>query len=280
MAIVSRADIDAVLDLAREAGREILRLRPQVVAESKADGSPVTIADKTASDIIIRGLARITPHIPVVSEEAPEADNKAVQAAHDTYWITDPLDGTRSYLDGHDGFGVHIGLISKGEAVAGVIYFPAAGTAYFTDGVNGAFRRQDGEAAEKISIRAAAPDDRRADVVISWGMMKAVKGKSLPFNVAPAVGGARLCVVAQGDADVAVTEIPFSYWDIAAAHAVLKAAGGDYFTLAGGNRVTYAPDRLGIPPAIAGDAAVVESLRGKINATLAEQRAVARKPRP
>jgi 3'(2'), 5'-bisphosphate nucleotidase len=271
-ATIDMQTVAQVLALAKQAGAEILRLRPQVIAETKADGSPVTIADKTASEMIVRGLAAITPHIPVVSEENPESDNRAILAAHDTYWITDPLDGTRSFLDGHDGFGVHIGLISKGEAVAGIVYFPAQGVAYFTDGATGAYRQQDGEAPARISLRAPLAEKDRALVAISWGVKKKTKGQDMPFDIVAAVGGARLCVLAEGGADAAVTEMPFSYWDIAAAHAVLKAAGGDYYRLDNGDRITYLAGSLAIPAAIAGEAGVAARLRPMVSIAIEQYR--------
>lgn len=276
-------DIRDVIALARQAGAEIMALRPAVVnnPEIKGDGSPVTLADKRASDIVMQGLAQLTPHIPVISEEAPDAANRAIIATHSKYWIVDPLDGTRSFIDGYDGFGVHIGLIDNGVPVAGVIYFPAQDVLYFTRG--GKAYCQDGQAAvREISVRDASATRLPLQVASSWKKHRQPAVADGSIVAAPAVGGARVCVTAQGITDIALIEAPFSYWDIAAAHAVLRAAGGELYELDTGVAIRYPAGSLAIPRAVGGHADVVTRERVRLldaaNALLAANGA--RKPRP
>lgn len=258
-------NIEDVIALAKQAGAEIMRLRPSVIAnpDIKGDGSPVTLADKTASDIVIKGLANLTPHIPVVSEERVDSENRDIQKNNKTYWIVDPLDGTRSYIDGFDGFGVHIGLIDNGVPVAGIIYFPALGLTYYTDGANGAFRREDGKPAQKLNLSAEVAATQPPRVTVSWKRNKRPDKAGGNYTDIPEVGGARVVAVAEGRVDLALIESPFSYWDIAAAHALLKAAGGELYDLKSGQPVRYPPERLDITPAIGGSAANVANHRAR-----------------
>jgi 3'(2'), 5'-bisphosphate nucleotidase len=258
-------NIEDVIALAKQAGAEIMRLRPSVIAnpDIKGDGSPVTLADKTASDIVIKGLGALTPHISVVSEERADSENRAIQKNNSTYWIVDPLDGTRSYIDGFDGFGVHIGLIENGVPVAGIIYFPALDLTYYTDGANGAFRREGNKPAVKLALSPEVASTQAPRVTVSWKRNKRPDKSGGNYTDIPEVGGARVVAVAEGRVDLALIESPFSYWDIAAAHALLRAAGGELYDLKTGLPTRYPPDRLDIAPAIGGRAGSVANHRAR-----------------
>lgn len=276
------ADIHRVIEIARAAGAEIMALRDAVVgkAENKSDGSPVTLADKRSSALVIEGLSALTPHIPVISEENADSDNRAILAASDIYWIVDPLDGTRSYIDGHDGFGVHIGLIDKGVPSFAVIYFPAQGVLYYTDGATGAYRQADGQAAQKITVSDAVAPGDKLRAVVSWVARRQPSREDIDYRAIPAVGGGRVCTVAERGGDIALMEGPFSYWDIAAAHALLRGAGGELYELDSGKPVTYPSDRLYIPPSIGGHKNLVAAHRPAFKAAVANlaKRAAAPKP--
>lgn len=244
--------IQNIIDIAKQAGDAIMAIRPNITVETKGDDSPVTQADKAASDIIMTGLAEITPNIPVISEEAPAQDNDRIIQNHDTYWITDPLDGTKSFIEGYDGFGVHIGLISDGVPVAGVVYFPEQGKIYFTGDDNKAYLT-DEKTNETKRIQTNDHLTPPFTAAVSW--KKKAQPESIndhAYDPVPAVGGGRLCVAAEGLADLAVVDRPFSYWDVAAAHAVLLAAGGDMVNAKTGEPTRYHDPRLYIDPALAG----------------------------
>lgn len=275
-------DILKVTEIAKRAGAEIMAMRDAVTgkAQYKGDGSPVTEADKRASDIVMNELALLTPHIPVISEEAPEAQNRAIQQSSDTYWIVDPLDGTRSYIDGFDGFGVHIGLIEKGQPKAAAIYFPAQGILYYTDGVNGAFIQEDGKPARKISVTAPLKDGDAPVIAVSWANRMKVLQQHMDHTQIQAVGGDRVCQTAAGHTDLGLIEIRFSYWDIAAAHALLRQARGELYNLQTGVPITYPNDKLFIEPAIAGHPDTVEKFRETLKTKMQHLPAPVRTNRP
>ena len=268
MSDYSNLQIHDVIKLAKKAGDRIMFYRGKVSSISKSDGSPVTKADKEASDIIIKGLNKITPSIPVISEEASKQENmKAMQSS--LRWVVDPIDGTRTFLDGRAGFGVHIGLVKDGEPIRGVVYFPAKGKEgrfYFT-GDDGVSYKQEGinGTPEKIEVskKISKPNVRAAVHYKPEKRPKNIAGQF--YDAVFGVGGGRICLVAEGKADVGWMaldgeEWAFAHWDVAAAHAILKAAGGDLLDIKTGDPITYSNDNFSIKNAIAGKPSVIKKL--------------------
>lgn len=265
-----------VIDLARQVGDDILIAHwGMVVEETKSDGSPVTIVDKKASLAIIEGLKALTPDIPVISEEASKQKNiEALSAPRQ--WIVDPLDGTSSYLkgpeymDGQPGFGVHIALVENGSPVRGVVYLPAQKTLFFTGDDGKAYIAQNEDAPEVIrapqalqgTLHAAVPETEHK-------RPKSING--LDYEAVSAVGSSKICAVACGDADVMWQDRPdkkeaiedrdvFSYWDAAAGHAILKAAGGNLFDIPTGQEVRYDKDDFFIRPCVAASPNILKEI--------------------
>lgn len=209
-----------------EAGEAILKIvEGGFEVESKADESPVTIADRAAELIILAALAKAAPGVPVVAEEEVAAGR--IPAFDDCYFLVDPLDGTKEFIRGGDDYTVNIGLISNGTPLLGVVFAPARGAIYGGIAGEGAWI-QDSEGRRPIRTRDRGPD------------IMAVASKS-HFNqptadyLAEAVGecdyvgigsSLKFCIVAEGKADIYPRLAPTSEWDTAAAHAVLLAAGG------------------------------------------------------
>ncbi len=254
-------DIQKVATIAKQAGAEILALRDAVIGKAVYKKA-VTEADKRASDIVCQGLAELTPDIPVISEENPDAQNRAILAGSETCWIVDPLDGTRSFIDGYGGFGVHIALMHQGQPLMAAIYFPVEDWLYFTDGTNGAYLQKGDAPAEKLHVSTSVADGEKLRAAVSWvtGRRPCLEENS-NCTMSPFVGGARLCAAAENKVDIAILDGPFSYWDIAAAHALLKAAGGELYELDTGLPTTYPKDTLSIPRAIGGHKDIVASCR-------------------
>lgn len=261
-----------VVGVAREAGAVIMQqLTSDIQVHSKGDASPVTAADKMADTIIKRGLRAIAPYIPIVSEEDTPEERAAAQASN-MKWVIDPLDGTRTaidYANGHkdyDQFGVHIALVQNGTPILGVAHFPAMadgkGVAYFT-GDGGKAYKQTGDAAPKpihVSKPPLKAEGLRASVHFHENRRPEKIGERDYIHV-PGVGGQRLCLVAEGTADVAdMNDIPLSHrgeyaykqWDLAASHAVLKAAGGELVSVETKQSVTYDDPDFKMQGAIAG----------------------------
>ena len=261
-----KPDVDSVIDIARKAGDIIMSYRGKVTPEYKGDDSPVTKADKEASQTIINGLTAHTPDIPVVSEEEPAEKNKAILRTCETYWVTDPLDGTKTYIHGYDGFGVHIALVHKGEPVLGVAYFPAQGPneegkLYFTGNDGHAYVQVTGKSPKKIKAPKGVRAKDRIKAALGWRKDQNVDfiGDYAVDKVA-AVGGARLCITAERQSEVAIMNMYFNYWDVAAGHAILKAAGGDLVNAKTGKTVRYDEESLITPPSIGAHPNVLKRL--------------------
>ena len=228
--------IAPVCAIARKAGDEILEIYgTDFTVRAKADASPVTDADEAAERIIIAELARITPDITIVSEEA--AADKMPDAGSRSFWAVDPLDGTKEFVKRNDEFTVNIALIADRRPVLGVIHAPALGLTYSAAGAGTAMCQEGDAPAQPIAARSAPGDgvvvissrshqtDAELERFLSDLKVKArvVCGSALKF-----------CKVASGEADIYPRFGPCSEWDTAAGQAILEAAGGSVTTLDGG----------------------------------------------
>ena len=137
----SQQYLAAVIDIAMAAGDAIMQVYATAfTVETKADQSPLTEADCAAHNVIVAGLERLTPHIPVLSEES-EAISYEVRQSWTRYWLIDPLDGTREFVKRNGEFTVNIALIDGNRPVLGVVYAPVTGLLYFATHGNGAFKK-------------------------------------------------------------------------------------------------------------------------------------------
>lgn len=225
----------AVLTLAKEAGSCILTIyehyksRPSadVGLVCKADDSPLTKADLVSHVAIIAGLARLTPEIPVVSEES--ADSLEHRLPVGRFWLIDPLDGTKEFLARNDEFTVNIALVEDGSPVWGVVYAPALDLLYWGGRGSGAYRGFSGQCAP-IHVAGAVPNGRACRVVASKSHLNL---ETVTFierlgevTLIQAGSSLKLCRVAEGSADIYPRLAPTCEWDTAAAQAVVEGAGG------------------------------------------------------
>lgn len=218
--------VDELADAAREAGEAILQIvRRGFEVESKDDRSPVTEADRAAELIILAALARAAPGVPVVAEE--EAAAGRIPAHERTYFLVDPLDGTKEFVRGGDDYTVNIGLIQEGVPKLGVVFAPATGRLH--GGCVGAGAWVDpGDGRMPIRTRA------RGDAMTAVASKSHLNQATIDYLEA-AVGtcgyisigsSLKFCIVAEGKADIYPRASPTSEWDTAAGHAVLLSAGG------------------------------------------------------
>ncbi len=240
--------------LAREAGAEILRVRAGGVrVRTKADASPVTQADEAAEAIILKGLAAGWPDIPVIAEEAAAAG--VLPDVAERFFLVDPLDGTKSFISGREDFTVNIALIEDGAPVSGVVLAPATGRLYAGERGAGAFFAE-GEGAP-APLRPAGPARAGLRAVISADHHDAETQAWLEAHgvsdVISAGSSLKLCVLAEGRADVYPRFGRTMAWDIAAGQAVLEAAGGRVLEAATGRPLRYrgAADGFANPPFVA-----------------------------
>ncbi len=224
-----------------EAGAvEMRHYEAGVMVEAKTDQSPVTIADREAEEILLRALAELAPEVPVVAEEAV-SDGKLPQIG-ETFFLVDPLDGTREFINKRGEFTVNVALIEAGVPVLGLVYAPAIGELYVTLArgraglariANAARPGQVGEGAFE-EIRVRVPDTERLTAVASRSHMTPETESYLTrYAIAErrdSGSSLKFCAIARGAADIYPRLGPTMEWDIAAGHAVLMAAGGSVTT--------------------------------------------------
>lgn len=244
-------DLIALEDLTLAAGREIMAVyATDFETVTKSDGSPVTLADQRAETLILAGLSRLFPGAPVVAEEQMEAG--ILPRLKDTFFLVDPLDGTRDFVERRAGeFTVNIGMIQNGKPIAGVVYAPASGALY--SGADGqAFQTPcNPENAERAgarkSIRVSEAQNIRAltnrTASSSMDQFLNLLGVKEKRAISSSI---KLALLAAGEAELYPRFGPTNEWDIAAGHAVLRAAGGELIRR-DGSPMTYgqrAPDFL------------------------------------
>ena len=226
-----------LLDIARAASSEIMRIyATDFDVAMKADKSPVTDADLAAHQVIVKDLRRITPDLPVLSEESADIPY-AERRRWGSYWLVDPLDGTKEFISKNGDFTVNIALVQGGEPIVGVVHVPATGLSYYGCLGVGAFRRDKDGQASPIKVRRLIPD-APVKVVASRShrgeLLDGYLAKLGPHSTVSRGSSLKFCLVAEGSADVYPRLGPTSEWDTAAGHAVLAAAGGKVVAADGG----------------------------------------------
>jgi len=211
---------------AREAGEAILEIvRRGFDVEHKQDSSPVTEADRAAELVILAALAKAAPGVPVIAEEEVAAGR--IPAHGDTYFLVDPLDGTKEFVRGGDDYTVNIGLIVDGTPRVGAVYAPA--TSRLHAGVVG-----EGAWLEDLSNRIPISTRKPGKELVAVASKSHFNQPTADYLAEAANGcgyvgigsSLKFCIVAEGRADIYPRLSPTSEWDTAAGHAVLLAAGG------------------------------------------------------
>lgn len=239
LSIMNLPEIEKINEIAQQAGQAILDIyqRDFQVTE-KEDSSPLTEADLASHKIIVAALQALTPEIPVLSEESasiPFSTRKAWQ----TYWLIDPLDGTKEFIKRNGEFTVNIALIHEGSPVLGVVHVPVTSVTYYGDSSSGAFKSSP-EALQPIRVtknhqvplRVAGSRSHAGD------SLKRFLEKLGDHEIVSMGSSLKLCLVAEGKADIYPRLGPTSEWDTAAAQAVVEAAGGRV-TDTGMNQLCY-----------------------------------------
>ena len=236
--------LNLVNQIAIEAGIKILEIYEQDFAVTdKQDGSPLTEADQAAHHHIVDALKSLTPDIPVLSEESARVDYE-LRRQWQQFWLVDPLDGTKEFVKRNGEFTVNIALIDKNRPVLGVVYAPVTGDIYYAaDGV-GAFKGKADQKAVPISVgcytggkaTVAASRSHAGDALTAF--LDAIAKKEGTPETLSMGSSLKLCLVAEGKADVYPRLGPTSEWDTAAAQCVVEVAGGKVNDI-GGTALTY-----------------------------------------
>jgi len=235
--------LEQVLPVTRAAGRAILEVyATNFEVRGKSDASPVTAADERAEAIILAALAKLTPSIPAVSEEAAAAGR--TPAVAESFWLVDPLDGTKEFINRNGEFTVNIALIENGHPTLGVVLAPALSRLFAGAAGVGAFLEEN-TGRRPIACRAVPPAGLTVVASRSHGDAEALDRFLAGRKVASqtnAGSSLKLCLVAAGEADLYPRLGRTMEWDIAAGDAVLRAAGGMVRTLSGDPLVYGKPD--------------------------------------
>jgi 3'(2'), 5'-bisphosphate nucleotidase len=229
---LSDSDLQCLISVARDAGAEIMEVYgTEFSVEKKADRSPVTEADMRAHRLIVARLRERFPEVPVLSEESAHDFPYETRKPWGTFWLVDPLDGTKEFIKRNGQFTVNIALIQAGRPVAGIVYAPAKDLLYFA--ANGAAARQEGE-AEPVTLDTT-PREPEGKLTIAGSLshptpemdafIEMQKRVFDEVEFLPMGSSLKLCLVAEGTADIYPRLGPTMEWDTAAAHAVVNAAG-------------------------------------------------------
>ena len=230
--------INAISQIATLAGHEIMAVYTNVGAitvHHKVDDSPLTEADTRANAIICNQLKLLTPDIPILSEETTLVPFAQRQQWRE-YWLIDPLDGTKEFIDRNGEFTVNIALIRDGAPVLGVVHAPVTGTSWFGVIGLGAWKQSENGALEHIKTRAFESELNQATIKVVASrrhgsdalesMLERLTTRFAAIEILNVGSSLKFCMLAEGKADFYPRLAPTSEWDTAAAQAVLEAAGG------------------------------------------------------
>ncbi len=221
--------------IAIEAGHAILEIYGQDFdVITKDDDSPLTQADLASHRVISEALTRLTPGIPLLSEESADIPF-ATRSEWSEYWLIDPLDGTKEFVNRNGEFTVNIALIRAHEPILGVVHVPVSGVTYTGIKGHGATRSEAGGDSKSIEVRV--PCAEPMVVVGSRSHANPALVQHLDamgdYELVSMGSSLKFCLVAEGRADFYPRLGPTSEWDTGAAHAVVLAAGGKIVTLDG-----------------------------------------------
>ncbi len=220
---------ELAVEIAKAAGLKILDLfLPEITVSQKPDDTPLTTADLAANRIIVKRLTSIDPTLPVLTEES-DAVALEERAQWPTYWLVDPLDGTREFIKQNGEFSVNIALIHHGKPVLGVIHAPVLEITYWACHDCGAWKQAGDEEPRRISVRRAPAE--RITVALGWSARFSRRLEKFLTRLGRhdelRMGGAlKSCLVAEGRADLYACLGPTGEWDTGAAQCIVEEAGG------------------------------------------------------
>jgi len=219
--------IDTLIELATEAGIIIRKIYEsgKFSISVKSDSTPVTTADEEANEVILRGLNQKFPNIPTISEES---ENRALKK--EAFFIIDPLDGTKGFLNKTDNFTVNIAFINNCEPNLGVIYSPISGELYYTSPNRESFKYNYLKKTEKVKITGNLENREALTLITSENNFVGKESKifkgDYDHDILKIGSSLKFCRLADGKADIYPRFGRTMEWDTAAGHAILKYAGG------------------------------------------------------
>ncbi len=221
--------VNPVCEIAKQAGAEIMKIYSEgFEIQEKNDHSPLTTADLASHTLIINKLTDLTPEIPILSEESASISFDE-RSSWESYWLIDPLDGTREFIKRNGEFTVNIALVTEHNSSLGVVHIPVQDITYFASRNHGACKQVGNGAAEKITVRNSTPDSKPTicgSRSHAGKSLQALQNEIGEFELISMGSSIKMCLVAEGVADIYPRFGPTSEWDTAAAHCVVNEAGG------------------------------------------------------
>jgi len=243
--------LNSIINISKDAGNSILKIYNHDTMSKdvsyKDDNSPLTLADKASHNTICKGLKHLTPDIPILSEEGTTIDYNDRKNWKE-FWLIDPLDGTKEFIKRNGEFTVNIALISDGQPILGVVYAPVLDITWYGALNHGSFKCIKNDTP--VKIKSISPDKGHAiKVVTSRSHANNPKLndflKDYPAYELVKMGSSmKICLVADGSAHIYPRLGPTMEWDTAAAHAVVKFAGGNIFDMTDRNELAYNKENL------------------------------------
>ena len=228
-----------LLNIAIDAGKEILNIyNDEIIVNSKEDKSPITQADINSNDLIVNRLKKLESNIPILTEESVvEWKNRKDWIK---YWLIDPLDGTKEFINRNGEFTVNISLIENNYPIFGIIYSPVKSLLYYALKNNGCYKLKTNSnlttlknfnkinihKEKNITTKVIGSRSHSSKEFLNW-----VKKKFTNFELITIGSSLKFCILAEGKADIYPRFGPTSEWDIAAGHIILEEAGGKLKTI-------------------------------------------------
>jgi len=232
--MLNEIDIQKINNIAKKAGNKIMQVyQHDFDVDYKADNSPLTKADIKSNEIITKNLKKLYPQIPILSEESQEVPYD-IRKNWEYFWLIDPLDGTKEFVKKNGEFTVNIALIHKDTPVLGVIYAPVLEILYYAQKDQGAFKQEKDKRPQRLPIHKHTNDDILKVIVSKSHYNQETKEfvdnlqnqykKNIDFvNIGSSL---KLCLIAEGKADIYPRLAPTMEWDIAAGQAIVEQSGG------------------------------------------------------
>jgi 3'(2'), 5'-bisphosphate nucleotidase len=241
-----QTDIERLLNIVREAGQAIMEIyKSDFQHWKKDDRSPLTEADLKANEIILRELQKWYPQIPFISEESKHTAYHT-RKKWPYFWLIDPLDGTKEFINKNKEFTVNIALISKTFPVAGVIYAPAKDVIYYALKDQGSFKIENDSKPSRIFARTL--NNKKKIVIVgskshsNIHLEKYVEQKQMEYDEVEFISAGsslKICLVAEGSADVYPRTGPTYEWDIAAGDIIVRESGKYIYNFKNENKMEY-----------------------------------------
>ena len=228
--------LDELIECVNKASKEIISIYmgDDFGQIEKSDGSPLTIADKNANQVILDELQSISSDISIISEETFE--NNLLKNLDKTYWLVDPLDGTREFINKTDEFTVNIALIDNKKAIFGIVAAPVTGKVWH----GSVFEKNNTDEGSVDKIRIVMSKSHKSEN--DRAFLEFIDSKNINYEIIEKGSSLKLCSLADNEADIYPRFGPTSEWDIAAAHAVLSSFNGSVVKVSNNEELDYAKE--------------------------------------